>query len=82
MSFQRTIFWDFTPAFYGYNREGVQADEGVQHNWWRQGMIGSAKAHYEGIKVFSETDLSEDLKSVDIPVLILHGEGDQIVPIQ
>jgi len=73
-------FEDFTIPFYGYNREGAKISQGVRDNWWRQGMMGSVKAHYEGIKAFSETDFTEDLKSVDIPVLVLHGEDDQIVP--
>ena len=67
--------------FYGFNREGVNQQEGVIQNWWRQGMMGSAKAHYEGIKAFSETDQTEDLKSITVPTLVLHGEDDQIVPI-
>ncbi|WP_442588395.1 alpha/beta fold hydrolase [Pedobacter sp. AW31-3R] len=73
-------FHDFTTAFYGYNREGAKVAEGIKNNWWRQGMMGSVKAHYEGIKAFSETDFTEDLKSVEIPVLVMHGEDDQIVP--
>ncbi|WCT11589.1 alpha/beta fold hydrolase [Mucilaginibacter jinjuensis] len=73
-------FQDFTIPFYGYNREGAKISEGIRHNWWRQGMMGGVKAHVEGIKAFSETDFTEDLKSVDIPVLVLHGEDDQIVP--
>ncbi|GBD56032.1 alpha/beta fold hydrolase [Gluconobacter wancherniae] len=67
--------------FYGFNRDGVNQQEAVIQNWWRQGMMGSAKAHYEGIKAFSETDQTEDLKSITIPTLVLHGEDDQIVPI-
>ena len=67
--------------FYGFNREGVNQQEGVIQNWWRQGMMGSAKAHYEGIKAFSETNQTEDLKSITVPTLVLHGEDDQIVPI-
>jgi len=79
--FNRAQYYhDFTDAFYGYNREGAKADAGVKNNWWRQGMMGSVKAHYEGIKAFSETDLTEDLKSIKVPVLVLHGEDDQIVP--
>ncbi|MBS1086401.1 alpha/beta fold hydrolase [Gluconobacter sphaericus] len=70
-----------TGPFYGFNREGNSPQEGVIQNWWRQGMMGSAKAHYEGIKAFSETDQTEDLKSITIPTLVLHGEDDQIVPI-
>jgi non-heme chloroperoxidase len=73
-------FQDFTIPFYGYNREGAKISQGIRDNWWRQGMMGGAKAHYDCIKAFSETDFTEDLKSVDIPVLILHGEDDQIVP--
>jgi non-heme chloroperoxidase len=67
--------------FYGYNRPGAKVSQGVIQNWWRQGMIGSAKAHYEGIKAFSETDQNEDLKSISVPTLVLHGEDDQVVPI-
>ena len=79
--FNRAQYYhDFTDAFYGYNRDGAKADAGVKNNWWRQGMMGSVKAHYEGIKAFSETDLTEDLKSIKVPVLVLHGEDDQIVP--
>ena len=70
-----------TGPFYGYNREGAKVDEGVIRNWWRQGMMGSAKAHYDGIKAFSETDQTEDLKAISVPTLVLHGEDDQIVPI-
>jgi non-heme chloroperoxidase len=73
-------FQDFTIPFYGYNRDGAKISEGIRHNWWRQGMMGGANAHYLGIKAFSETDFTEDLKSVDFPVLVLHGEDDQIVP--
>lgn len=73
-------FKDFTTAFYGYNREGAKVSEGIKENWWRQGMMGGIKAHYDCIKAFSETDFTEDLKSVDVPVLVLHGEDDQIVP--
>ncbi|WP_342068257.1 alpha/beta fold hydrolase [Agrobacterium rosae] len=67
--------------FYGFNREGATVHEGVIQNWWRQGMMGSAKAHYDGIKAFSETDQTEDLKTITVPTLVLHGEDDQIVPI-
>jgi len=73
-------FYDFPTAFYGWNREGQTVQEVIKHNWWRQGMMGSVLAHYEGIKAFSESDFTEDLKSLDIPVLVLHGEDDQIVP--
>src|SRR3546814_18310757 len=67
--------------FYGFNRPGAKVYPGVIDNWWRQGMIGGAKAHYDCIKAFSETDFTEDLKATDVPVLILHGEDDQIVPL-
>jgi len=70
-----------TGPFYGYNRAGAKASQGVIQNWWRQGMMGSAKAHYEGIKAFSETDFTEDLKSIEVPTLVMHGDDDQIVPI-
>ena len=66
--------------FYGFNRPGAEVSEGVIGNWWRQGMIGGAKAHYDGIKAFSETDFNDDLKAIDVPVLVLHGDDDQIVP--
>jgi non-heme chloroperoxidase len=67
--------------FYGFNRSGAKVSEGVITNWWRQGMMGGAKAHYDCIAAFSETDFTEDLQSIDVPVLILHGDDDQIVPI-
>ena len=70
-----------TGPFYGFNREGAKIDQGVINNWWRQGMMGGAKAHYDGIKAFSETDQTEDLKAITVPTLVLHGEDDQIVPI-
>ncbi|UVL91716.1 alpha/beta fold hydrolase [Pseudomonas sichuanensis] len=78
----RAQFFHDVPAgpFYGYNRPGAKADEGVVLNWWRQGMMGSAKAHHDGIVAFSQTDFSEDLKRIDIPVLVMHGDDDQIVP--
>jgi non-heme chloroperoxidase len=66
--------------FYGFNRPGAKISQGVIDNWWRQGMIGSAKAHYEGIKAFSETDQTEDLKSIEVPTLVLQGDDDQVVP--
>jgi non-heme chloroperoxidase len=76
------FFRDFaSTAFYGFNRPGVEPQEGVIQNWWRQGMNGSIKAHYEGIKAFSETDFTEDLKAIDVPTLVLHGDDDQVVPI-
>ena len=67
--------------FYGFNRPGAQISEGVIRNWWRQGMMGAATAHYDCIKAFSETDFTEDLKAIELPVLVMHGEDDQIVPI-
>ncbi|MEX3969617.1 alpha/beta fold hydrolase [Paraburkholderia caribensis] len=67
--------------FYGFNRQGAKVRQGVILNWWRQGMMGSAKAHYEGIKAFSETDQTQDLRAITVPTLVLHGEDDQIVPI-
>ena len=66
--------------FYGFNRTGVPAIEGVVRNWWRQGMMGGIKAHYDGIKAFSETDFTDDLKAIDVPVLVMHGDDDQVVP--
>lgn len=66
--------------FYGFNRDGAEVSQGTIQNWWRQGMIGSAKAHYEGIKAFSETDQMEDLKSITLPVLVMQGDDDQVVP--
>lgn len=75
-------FRDFSIPFYGYNREGAVEKQGIRDNWWRQGMMGSILAHYECIKAFSESDFTEDLKNVDIPVLVLHGEDDQIVPFE
>lgn len=67
--------------FYGFNRPGAKPIEGVIRNWWRQGMMGAANAHYDCIKAFSETDFTEDLKKIDVPVLLMHGEDDQVVPI-
>jgi len=66
--------------FYGYNRPGAKVDQGVIRNWWRQGMMGGAKAHYDCIKAFSETDFTEDLQRIEVPVLVMHGDDDQIVP--
>jgi non-heme chloroperoxidase len=78
----RAQFFRDVPAgpFYGYNRPGAKPLEGVIENWWRQGMMGSAKAHHDGIKAFSETDQTEDLRNIDVPTLVMHGEDDQIVP--
>jgi len=79
----RAQFFHDVPAgpFYGFNREGAKVSQGVIDNWWRQGMMGGAKAHYDCIKAFSETDFTEDLKAIDVPVLLMHGDDDQIVPI-
>ena len=66
--------------FYGFNREGAAVSDGVVRNWWRQGMMGGANAHYEGIKAFSETDQTDDLKAITVPTLVLQGDDDQIVP--
>ncbi|MFC5509396.1 alpha/beta fold hydrolase [Bosea massiliensis] len=66
--------------FYGFNREGASVSQGVIQNWWRQGMIGGALAHYEGIKAFSETDQTEDIKAITVPTLAMQGDDDQIVP--
>ncbi|MGP9812657.1 alpha/beta fold hydrolase [Rhodopseudomonas sp. NSM] len=79
----RTQFYIDFPSgpFYGFNRPGVATIQSVVQNWWRQGMMGAANAHYDGIKAFSETDFTEDLKAIDVPALVMHGEDDQIVPI-
>ncbi|ANI15337.1 alpha/beta hydrolase [Pseudomonas citronellolis] len=78
----RAQFYYDVPAgpFYGYNRPGAKPSEGIIWNWWRQGMMGCAKAHYDGIVAFSQTDFTEDLKKITIPVLVMHGDDDQIVP--
>lgn len=77
----RAQFYREVPIpFYGFNRPGVKTIEGVVDNWWRQGMIGGAVNHYEGIKAFSETDFTEDLKKIDVPTLVMAGDDDQIVP--
>lgn len=68
--------------FYGYNRPGAQPSEGVIANWWRQGMAGGAKAHYDGVVAFSQTDFTEELTKITIPTLVMHGEDDQVVPIE
>lgn len=70
-----------TGPFYGFNRPNADVSEGVIRNWWRQGMMGGAKAHYDCIKAFSETDFTEDLKAITVPTLVMHGDDDQIVPI-
>lgn len=78
----RSQFYREIPSgpFYGFNRPGAKVSEGVIANWWRQGMIGGIKAHYDCIKAFSETDFTEDLKKIEVPVLVMHGDDDQIVP--
>lgn len=78
----RAQFYVDVPSgpFYGFNRPGAEVSQGVIDNWWRQGMQGAANAHYECIKAFSETDFTEDLKAIDVPVLVAHGTDDQIVP--
>ena len=78
----RSQFYRDLPAgpFYGYNRPGAKPLEAVIQNWWRQGMMGGAKAHYDGIVAFSQTDFTEDLKKINVPVLVMHGDDDQIVP--
>jgi non-heme chloroperoxidase len=75
------FYWTFPIPFYSYNREGAAVNEAVRLNWWRQAMMGAAHAQYECIKALSETDFTADLKSIDAPVLIMHGEDDQIVPV-
>ena len=78
----RSKFYRDVPEgpFYGYNRPGAKPSEAVIANWWRQGMMGGAKAHYDGIVAFSQTDFTEDLKKITVPVLVMHSEDDQIVP--
>src|ERR1700677_2861393 len=78
----RTQFYLDIPTgpFYGYNRPGAKPSQAVIWNWWRQGMMGGAKPHYDGIVAFSQTDFTEDLKKITIPVLVMHGDDDQIVP--
>lgn len=75
------FYKDLTLPFYGYNRPNAKASEGVRENFWLQGMQGSVKSQYDTVKAFSETDFSEDLKKIDVPTLILHGDDDQMVPI-
>ena len=66
--------------FYGYNRPGAQPKQGIIQNWYRQGMMGGAKAHYDGVVAFSQTDFTPDLKKISVPVLVMHGDDDQVVP--
>jgi len=75
------FYKDITLPFYGYNRPGAKISEGIRDHWWLQGMLGGIKAHYDCIKAFSETDFTDDLKKIDIPVFVMHGDDDQIVPI-
>ena len=79
----RSQFYVDLPSgpFYGFNRPGANPSQAIIQNWWRQGMMGGANAHYHGIKAFSETDFTEDLKIIDVPALVMHGDDDQIVPI-
>ncbi len=82
-AYARSQFYqDITMPFYGFNRPGAKISQGIRDNWWRQGMMGSAQAHYECVRVLSETDFFEDLKSVDVPVLVMHGLDDQICPFE
>jgi len=83
LSQNRAQFYTEVPSgpFYGFNRDGAEVSQGLIDNWWRQGMAGGAKAHYDCITAFSETDFTEDLEAINVPVLFLHGEDDQIVPI-
>ena len=74
------FYQDLTLPFYGFNRPGAAVSQGVRDNWWRQGMMGGIKAQYDCIKAFSETDFTDDLKAIEVPTLVLHGEDDQIVP--
>ena len=78
----RAVLSSMSPSgpFYGFNRPGAKVSQGVIENWWRQGMMGGAKAHYDGIKAFSETDQTDDLKAITVPTLVLHGDDDQVVP--
>jgi len=75
------FYRDITLPFYGYNRPGAKVSEGIRQHWWLQGMMGGIKAHYDCVKAFSETDFTEDLKKIDVPTLVMHGDDDQIVPI-
>ena len=74
------FYWDLTLPFYGFNRPGAKISEPIRQNWWRQGMMGGIKAGYDCVKAFSETDFTEDLKAIDVPTFVMHGEDDQIVP--
>jgi len=76
------FYQDITMPFYGFNRPGATVSQGIRDNWWRQGMMGGVKAHYDCVKVLSESDFHEDLKIIDVPVLVMHGEDDQIAPLE
>ena len=75
------FYWDFPIPFYSFNRPGASLIEPIRQNWWRQAMMGAANGQYECIKAFSETDFTQDLQSIDAPILVMHGDDDQIVPI-
>jgi len=76
------FYQDITIPFYGFNRPGAKISQGIRDNWWRQGMMGGIKAQYDCIKVLSETEFFDDLKIIDVPVLVMHGEDDQICPFE
>lgn len=76
------FYWDLTLPFYGFNRPGVKVSDPIRQNWWRQGMMGGVKAAYDCVYQFAQVDFSDDLRAMDMPVLVLHGEDDQIVPFQ
>jgi non-heme chloroperoxidase len=82
LSDRSQFYKDLSLPFYGYNRPGAKVSEGVRDNFWLAGMMGSVKSQYDTVKAFSETDFTDDLKKIDKPTLILHGDDDQIVPIQ
>jgi len=82
-AYHRSQFYqDITVPFYGFNRPGAKISQGIRDNWWRQGMMGAAKAHYDCIKVLSESEFFEDLKMIEVPVLVMHGDDDQICPFE
>jgi non-heme chloroperoxidase len=83
-AFNRAQFYLDVAAgpFYGFNRPGATVSEGIIQNWWRQGMMGGVKAQYDGIKAFSETDFTQDLEAIEVPTLVMHGDDDQVVPIE
>jgi non-heme chloroperoxidase len=75
------FYWNFPIPFYGFNREGAAVNESIRQNWWRQAMMGGAHAQLDGTRAFSETDFTEDLRAIEAPTLIMHGDDDQVVPI-